>query len=173
MVVFALGAVILFFRKVRNHYYEVQREVSLADYEKPEQRRHLAVVPVAGINRIVLPAIEYARSIAPDVVAVTVNIDNQDRERLVERWSQWVPDVPLVVLESPYRSIHRPLIRLIKEISNWRGGEDLVTVVIPEYVPARWWHFFLHNQTSLILKASLLFAPRVIVTSIPHQLRRS
>lgn len=172
MVVFALGAVMFFFRKVRNHYYVVQREVSLADYEKPEPRRHLTVVPVAGISRVVLPAIEYARSIAPDVVAVTVNVDNQDRERLVERWSQWVPDVPLVVLESPYRSIHRPLVRMIEEMSSWRGGEDLVTVVIPEYVPSRWWHFFLHNQTSLLLKAALLFTPRVIVTSVPHQLRQ-
>lgn len=172
LIVVAIPTLVWVCRRVRNHYYLVAREMSLADYEKPEPRRHLAVVPVAGMNRVVLPAIEYARSIAPDVMAVTVNVDNQDGERLVERWSQWVPDVPLVVLESPYRSIHRPLIRLIEEISNWRGGDDLVTVVIPEYVPSRWWHFFLHNQTSLILKAALLFTPRVIVTSVPHQLRR-
>lgn len=172
MVIFALASVMLFFRKVRNHYYVVGRELSVADYEKPEARRHLAVVPVAGISRVVLPAIEYAQAIAQDVVAVMINVNNENREALLERWSQWAPEVPLVVLESPFRSIHRPLLRFIEEVAAWRGGDDLVTVVIPEYIPARWWQFFLHNQTSLILKGALLFKPKVIVTSIPYHLPR-
>jgi len=171
IIVVAIPAAVWLCRQVRQHYYVVGRELSLADYEKPEPRRHLAVVPVAGMNRVVLPAIEYARSIAQDVVAVTVNAGNESREQLTGRWSEWAPDVPLVVLDSPYRSITGPLIRFIEEIDGWRD-DDLVTVVIPEYVPAHWWELFLHNQTSLMIKAALLFKPKIIVTSVPHHFRR-
>lgn len=171
LVVVAIPAMVWLCRQVRQHYYVVGRELSLADYEKPAPRRHLAVVPVAGMNRVVLPAIEYARAIAQDVVAVTVNVNNEDREELLARWDAWAPDVPLVVLDSPYRSIHRPLIRFIEEIDSWRD-DDLVTVVIPEYIPARWWQLALHNQTSWLIKAALLFKPKIVVTSVPHHFRR-
>lgn len=171
LVIVAIPAQVWVCRKIRQHYYIVGRELSLADYDKPAPRRHLAVVPVAGMNRVVLPAIEYARAIAQDVVAVTVNVSNENREELQERWAAWAPDVPLVILESPYRSIHRPLIQFIEEIDKWRD-DDLVTVVIPEYVPARWWQLFLHNQTSLFIKAALLFKPKIVVTSVPYHLRR-
>jgi hypothetical protein len=90
---------------------------------------------------------------------------------LEQQWEEWVADVPLVILESPYRSIHRPLLLFIDEIQDWRE-DDVVTVVIPEFVARRWWHQFLHNQTSLLLKAALLFRPRIIVTSVPQHLRR-
>ncbi len=171
MVVVAIPGLVWVCRQIRQHYYVVGRELSLADYEKPAPRRHLAVVPVAGMNRVVLPAIEYARSIAQDVVAVTVDAGNESREQLTGRWSEWASDVPLVVLDSPYRSITGPLIRFIEEIDSWRD-DDLVTVVIPEYVPAHWWELFLHNQTSLMIKAALLFKPKIIVTSVPHHFRR-
>lgn len=171
LVVVAIPTLVWLCRQVREHYFVVGRELSLADYEKPVPRRHLAVVPVAGVNRVVLPAIEYARAIAQDVVAVTINVNNQDRDEVQARWSEWAPDIPLVVLDSPYRSVYRPLIRFIEEIDSWRD-DDLVTVVIPEYVPAHWWQLFLHNQTSLLLKAALLFKPKIVVTSVPHHLRR-
>ncbi|MFQ5816613.1 MAG: APC family permease [Terriglobia bacterium] len=171
LVVVAIPMLVWVCRRIRQHYYVVGRELSLADYEKPEPRRHLAVVPVTGMNRVVLPAIEYARSIAQDVVAVTVNINKEDREALLARWATWAPDIPLVVLDSPYRSIQRPLIRFIQEIDSWRD-DDLVTVVVPEYVPARWWQLFLHNQASLFIKAALLFKPKIIVTTVRHHLRR-
>lgn len=171
LVLGAIPLVVVACRSVRQHYYQVGREMSLADYEKPEELRHTAVVPVAGINKVVLSAIEYARSIAKDVIAVTVNVDNIDREKLLDQWHAWASDVPLVVLESPYRSIHRPLLRFIDEVENWRD-DDVVTVVIPEFVTRRWWHHFLHNQTSLLLKAALLFKPHIIVTSVPHHLRK-
>lgn len=171
LVVFALAALILLFRKIRNHYYVVTREMSLTDYEKPAELRHTALVPVAGMNKMVLRAIEYARSISKDVIAVTVNTDNQDRAELLERWQAWAPDVPLVILESPYRAIYRPLLRFIDELEGWRD-DDVITVVMPEFVSKRWWHHLLHNQTSLFLKAALFFKPKIIVTSIPYHLRK-
>ncbi len=171
MVVIALGALMYMFRRIRNHYFVVTRELSLTDYQKPEELRHTAVVPVAGINKMVLAAIEYARSISKDVVAVHVNRDGEHPEELHQQWHSWAPDVPLVILESPYRSIRGPLLRFIDEVRSWRD-EDVVTVVIPEFVSNRWWHHFLHNQTTAFLKVALLFKPHIIVTSVPHHLRR-
>ncbi|HXE76179.1 MAG TPA: APC family permease [Candidatus Xenobia bacterium] len=171
MVIVALAAIMFMFRRIRNHYFVVTRELSLMDYQKPEELRHTAVVPVAGINKMVLAAIEYARSISKDVIAVHVNRDGEHPEELQQQWHSWAPDVPLVILESPYRSIRGPLLRFIDEVRSWRD-EDVVTVVIPEFVSNRWWHHFLHNQTTAFLKVALLFKPHIIVTSVPHHLRR-
>jgi hypothetical protein len=157
--------------QLRRHYFQVGLEMSLTDYEKPRDLRHTAVVPVAGMNRVVLSAIEYARSISKDVLAVTVNVDQGDRNKLAHQWEEWVSDVPLVILESPYRSIHRPLLLFIQEMEDWRD-DDVVTVVVPEFVAKKWWHQFLHNQTSLFLKAALLFRPHIVVVSVRQHLRR-
>ena len=156
---------------IRRHYFIVGRDLSLADYEKPGELLHTAIVPVAGMNKMVLAAVEYARSISKDVIAVTVNVGGDDPDDLMERWEAWVPDVPLVVLHSPYRAIHRPLLRFIDEVEDWRD-DDVVTVVIPEFVPGRWWHQLMHNQTTLFIKAALLFKPGIVVTSVPHHLRQ-
>ena len=157
--------------QMRRHYFQVGREMSLTDYEKPQDIRHTAVVPVAGMNRMVLAAIEYARSISKDVIAVSVNVDRADPHKLEQEWEAWAPDVPLVVLESPYRSIHRPLLLFIRAVEDWKEN-DVVTVVMPEFVAKRWWHQFLHNQTSLFLKAALLFQPGIVVVSVRQHLRR-
>ena len=172
IILLAIPLLVLACRRVRDHYYVVSRELSLMDYEKPEELRHTAVVPVpAAPNKMVLAAIEYARSISKDVIAVHVNLYGDDHEQLQQQWHAWSPDVPLVVLDSPYRTVRRPLLQFIDEIHNWRD-EDVVTVVIPEFVTGRWWHHFLHNQTTAFLKLVLLFKPHVVVTSVPHHLRR-
>jgi len=171
LILVSIPLLVIACRAVRQHYYMTVRELSLADYEKPKEIRHTAIIPVAGMNKMVLAAVEYARSISRDVIAVTVNLDNEDREKLLEEWQARVPDVPLVILESPYRAIHRPLLRFIDEVESWRG-DDVVTVVIPEFVTKSWWHHFLHNQTTLFLKAALLFKPRIIVTSVPYHMQR-
>ena len=171
LVLLAIPTLVVINQLVRRHYYTVGRALSLAGYEKPKDLQHTAVVPVAATNKMVLGAIEYARSISRDVIAVRVNVDGQDRDKLQEEWQAWAPDVPLVVLNSPYRSILRPLLRFIDEVETWRD-DDVVTIVIPEFVSSSWWHQLLHNQTSLFMKAALLFKPRIIVTSVPHHLRQ-
>ena len=171
IIIAAIPIFVLVCWRIRRHYFTVGRDLSLADYEKPGELLHTAVVPVAGMNKMVLSAVEYARSISKDVIAVTVNVGGDEQEDMEERWEAWVPDVPLVVLNSPYRAIHRPLLRFIDEVEAWRD-DDVVTVVIPEFVPSRWWHQLMHNQTTLFIKAALLFKPNIVVTSVPHHLRQ-
>jgi hypothetical protein len=117
-----------------------------------------------------LSALEYAKSIAPDhVTAVYVEFDEEATKKLREKWEQWGNGVKLVVLASPYRSLTRPLLRYIDRVER-RAHDDIVTVVLPEFVPARWWQNLLHNQSSLMLKGALLFKKGIVVTNVPYHL---
>ncbi len=171
IVMLAIPLLVLVFRKTREHYFMSSQLLSLASFEPVRVARHTVIVPVAPVpNKVVLTAVEYARSISNDVIAVTVNIEGRDRGEIVTGWRRYVAEVPLIVLESPYRSVVQPLLRFIDEVNDLRP-EDKVTVLLPEFVPARWWHMLLHNQTSLQLKGALLFRQGIVVTSVPHHLR--
>ena len=171
MVLVAIPALVWMFMRIRRHYFEVATELSVATYDRLAQIHHTVVVPVPGVNRASLGAIEYARSLSDDVLAVQVNVDSEDPAKLEAQWKHWVDDVPLVVLNSPYRSILKPLIRFIDEMGQFREN-DIVTVLLPEFVPSKWWHRLLHNQNGLILRGVLSFKPNVVVTSVRHHMKR-
>lgn len=170
-VLIATPAFVWLFLRIRRHYFQVTTDLSVASYDRMRELKHTVVVPIAGINVVSLGAIEYARSISKDVIAVQVNVDDADRDKLVEQWEHWVTDVPLVVLNSPYRSILRPLLKFIDEVEDFRD-DDVVTVLLPEFVPAHWWQQLLHNQNGLILRGALMFKPKVVVTSVRRHLRK-
>ena len=171
LVIVAIPCCVFAFRKIRQHYFDVTRSLSLADYEHPVGARHTVIVPVpASPNRMVLAALKYAKSISPDVLAVHIESEKQERSEALAAWKRFVSDVPLIVLDSPYRSVLRPFLGFVDEISDARPDHE-ITVIIPEFVSDRWWHSLLHNQTSLLLKGALLFRPGIIVTSVPYHLR--
>lgn len=171
LVIFAVPAVMWIFWKTRRHYFLAAKQLSLSGAERTRVSRHTVIVPVANTpNRVVLTAVEYAMSISRDVIPVTVNTDGRSHDEIRQGWRRIFPDADLVILDSPYRSVAQPLLRFIDEIEDLRQ-DDKVTVLLPEYVPARWWHNLLHNQTSLVLKGALLFKPRIVVTSVPTHLR--
>jgi amino acid transporter len=172
-VLLLIPVLVLIFRAIQKHYQNVAQQLSLTNATLPiPLRRHTAVVLVSSIHKGVLPALQYARSIAPDnVTAVYVDLDPESTEKLRTRWCDWGCDIPLVVLESPYRSLLTPLLGYIEELEN-RYGDDVVTVVLPEFVPAHWWEHLLHNQTGLLVKTALMFRRGSIVTSVPYRLER-
>jgi amino acid transporter len=171
VIVLAVPAIMYLFWKTRRHYYLVTKQLSLQDFDRPQVTRHTVIIPVpSAANRVILTAVEYATSISKDVIAVTVNTDAHPHKEILESWKRFVDDVPLVILDSPYRSVTRPVLRFIDEIEDLRA-DDKVTVLLPEFVPAKWWHNFLHNQTVLALKTALLFRPGIVVTNVPHHLK--
>ena len=176
-VVVVIGLIVLMFRSINWHYRMVASQLALGKTPKALQvGRHRVIVPVSGIHRGVLPALEYARGICGDagegcVNAVYVEINPQATAELRREWEKWGMGIRLEVVESPFRSITTPLLDYIKSEARRQDG-GMTTVVLPEFVPARWWQHLLHNQTSFLIKAKLLFNPRVIVTSVPYHLRR-
>jgi amino acid transporter len=172
LVVVMIPLLVLMFHAIHKHYVSVATQLSLEAIDDTlEPIRHAVVVPVSGIHRGVVAALRYAKSISPgNVRAVYVDTDEEATGILKDRWQRMNFDIPLEVLQSPYRELTRPLLRYINRIA-CNNGDDLVTVVLPEFVPARWWQHLLHNQSSLLLKAALLFKDRIIVTNIPYHLK--
>jgi hypothetical protein len=127
------------------------------------------LVLVGDVHRGVLGAIRYARAISPDARAVYVEIDADSRRRLEHRWAKWAGGMPLVVLRSPYRSVVGPLLEYVDRLQR-EAPDSLVTIVLPEFLPGRWWQQLLHNQTALLIKGALLFHRGVIVTDVPYHL---
>jgi amino acid transporter len=172
IVIVLIPILVMMFRAVHWHYVDIARQLSTDGFEKLRPIRHEVIVPISGIHRGVVRALEYAKSIAPDhVTAVYVDLDDEATRKLREKWKQWGGGVELVVLASPYRSLIRPLTRHIERIRK-QHNNDMLTVVLPEFVTARWWHQLLHNQSSLLLKGALLFKKGVIVTSVPYHLEK-
>jgi amino acid transporter len=161
---------VLFFRITRQHYDGVAAQLTLRGWNSRGPRRNTVLVPISGIQRAVVEAVDYAKSLSPDVKAVYVNIDPATTEQLKRQWTEYEDNVPLVVLDSPYRSLMEPLLEYIEHVYAERPG-DYVTIVLPEFVPARWWHHLFHNQRALLIKGALLFKPNTVVTSVPFHLR--
>jgi len=171
IVVVLIPLLVTLFRAVHRHYVDVARQLTTEGLAKLRPIRHEVIVPVSGIHRGVLRALEYAKTIAPEhVTAVYINLDEEATQKLRSKWSDWVEGVELVVIASPYRSLVGPLIRYLDRRLKQHANQ-MVTVVLPEFVPAKWWHHLLHNQSSLLLKGAMLFKPNVIVTSVPYHLK--
>src|SRR5215208_6642148 len=172
IVVVVIPLLVLLFKAIHNHYATVARQLSTEGLEQLGPVKHTVVVPISGIHRGVVHALQYARSIASDrVQAVYVDFEEEATASLTDKWERWGAGVQLVVLPSPYRELTRPLLRHINRIAR-ENNNDIITIVLPEFIPARWWQHFLHNQSSLLLKGSLLFKKGVIVTSVPYHLEQ-
>ena len=172
IVVLLIPMLVMMFRAVHRHYQEVAMQLTTAGFEELRPIKHEVIVPISGIHRGVIRALEYARSIAPGhVTAVYVDLDEEATKTLREKWRTLAGDIELVILASPYRALTRPLLRFIDRVER-AHRDDLITIVLPEFVPAKWWQHLLHNQSSLMLKGALLFKEGVIVTNVPYHLKR-
>ncbi|HEV2905438.1 MAG TPA: APC family permease [Pyrinomonadaceae bacterium] len=172
IVVVIIPLLVALFRAIHRHYMDIAAQLTTEGFPKVQPVRHEVIVPISGIHRGVLQALEYAKTIAAGghVTALYINLDEEATQKLRAKWGGFVEGIELVVIASPYRSLVAPLVRYIDRRLKLHP-QKLVTVVLPEFVPARWWHNLLHNQTSLMLKGALLFKPNVIVISVPYHLR--
>jgi amino acid transporter len=170
IVVLVIPILVLFFKTIHRHYVMVARQLSTNGLAPLRPIKHTVIVPISGIHRGVVNALQYAQSIASDKVqAVYVDFEEEVTATLKDKWERWGAGIQLVVLPSPYRELTRPLVRYINRVAR-DNADDIITVVLPEFIPAKWWQHILHNQSSLLLKGSLLFKKGVIVTSVPYHL---
>jgi len=164
---------VLQFRRIRYHYVIVGRQLSLNGPPQPipPVYSHRVIIPVSGIHKGVIEALNYARSISKDVTACYIDITPRITQRIVGEWERYGMGVELKILRSPYRSVIRPLLDFIEEESQ-RNPNGMITIIIPEFVTARWWQTVLHNQTAIIIRAALSFKRRIVVTSVRYHLNR-
>lgn len=171
IVVVLIPFIVALFLLVHRHYQETAMQLSLDDYGAPPRiRRHRVIVPVAGVHRGVLEALNYALSLSTDVTAVYVETDPAETAKVRAKWARWGDGVRLVVLASDYRSIIEPLLQYLDKIDACQR-DDVITVVMPQFLASKWWHNILHNQTAFLVRLALLFRRGMVVTDVPYRLK--
>lgn len=177
LVVVAIPLVVTLFAVIHQHYQYVAQRLSIQELAprsyisvpKPEIITHPAVVVVGQLNRGTVEALDYARTIADEIVAVHVDIGSTDRQKLQEKWQNLESDIPLEIIDSPYRSVIEPIVDFVGQFQESRPGV-FTTIIIPVFVPRNWWDSILHNQTTLFLKTALRAKKSRIVTTVRYYL---
>ncbi|RPJ01721.1 MAG: APC family permease, partial [Chloroflexi bacterium] len=168
IVLLLLPVMVVIFSRIHHHYLDLAARLSLERYgEPPRVRRQCIIIPVSGVHRGTLEALRYARSLSDDITAVHVSIDPVEADAVRQKWELWGGGLRLVILESPYRLLLEPLLQYIAEIAAQRQPDETITIVVPQFVPGRWWQNFLHNQTAIMLRLALLFRRGIVITDIP------
>jgi amino acid transporter len=172
MVILLLPLLVMMFRAIHQHYLSLGRQLRvpldcpLAPFK---QVKHTIIVPVSGINNAVANTLRYARTLSDNIICVHVSLDPEAGKKVKARWKKWNCGLELHVVDSPYRELIRPLVNFIEQVDA-QDPEDLVTVLIPEFVAHTWWHYLLHQQTGVILRTMLLLRKRWVVTGVPYHL---
>jgi hypothetical protein len=174
MVLIFIPALIAMMMFIRNQYASSARQLEMRPGGAvPQPHRHnRVVIPIPGVNRAVVQALNVARSITTDIRAVYISDDPEGSHEIREHWAQSVPDVPLVVVESPYRALIAPLVAYLDVLDrSWPAEteEPITFVLIPEYVARSWWERMLYNQAAKQLRATLLGRPHTVVINVPYR----
>jgi len=170
IVIVVIPIIVVLFKAIKHHYASVAEGLKVPLDYKPRRMNHTVVVLVGTVHRGVLEALAYAKSLSPNrLIAVSIVSDDEEQERIEAQWRARGIDVPLEIVHSPYRELTGPILRFIDELDA-RYQNDIITVVLPEFVVGSWWSQLLHNQSALFLKGRLLFRKGTVVTSVPYHL---
>ena len=173
IVLILTPTLVTIFFAIHHHYKSLAKDLSLDNYGAPPRiPRHRVILPISGVHRGSLAALRYAKALTHDVTAVHISTDATETEKLRSKWDIWGDGVRLVILESPYRLLLEPLLAYIEEIAANRQPNEIITIIVPQFVPKRWYHNLLHTQTALWLRLALLFQPGIVITDVPYQIEQ-
>lgn len=170
IVLIIIPALVMAFFTISRHYTDLASRLTLDDFQGlPATRsRHRVILPLSGVHQGTLEALRYAKLLSDDVTAVHVSIDESESEKLQAKWKTWGEGTRLVILDSPFRLFIEPLLTYIEEIINNRQPSESITIVVPQFMPAKRWHSALHMQTAEVLRQELLSKHGVVVTDVPY-----
>ena len=170
VVLIVIPLLVAFFYAIHRHYRSLSAALSLEHFGPPVRvDRHRVILALSGVHRGTVAGLHYARSLSDDVTAVYVAHEPELAAAVQQKWGQWGAGVRLVIVNSQYRLLIEPLVSYIRELASKSQPNEVITVVVPQFVPIRRWHNILHAQTALMLRMALLFQPGVVITSIPYQ----
>jgi amino acid transporter len=170
IVLVIIPSLVVVFSAIHRHYKRLASLLSLDDFGAPPRlSRHRVILLVSGVHRGTLAALRYAKALSDDITAVHVSIDDDETSKTRRKWDEWGEGVRLVILDSPYRLLLEPLLHYIEDLDAQRQPNDTITVVVPQFVPKKWYHNLLHTQTALLLRMVLLFRTGIVITDVPYQ----
>lgn len=167
VTVFAVGGVMVMFWIVSKHYQQSKGSLALTPEDKVPTRRTVALLLVPRMHKGILDSISYAKSLTQDVRALHVTIDAKAVASFKKEWIAFGSDLPMVILESPYRSLVEPILEYI-DATLEEDPDLMVTVIVPQGVPSKWWHTLLHNNAAVWIKRALGRRKRVVVTNVRY-----
>ena len=170
IVLILTPSLVAIFSGIHRHYTNLAKLLSLENFGAPPRiMRHRVILPISGVHRGSLSALQYARTLSSDITAVHVCTDLDEAIKIQQKWEKWGDGIRLVLLDSPYRLLAEPLLEYIEELANQRQPNETITIVVPQFVDKRWMHNLLHTQTALWLRLALLFKPGIVITDVPYQ----
>jgi hypothetical protein len=170
VVILVIPALVMVFFAIHRHYRALAQQLSLEDFGPPARvDRHRVILPISGVHRGTVQGLRYARALSEDVTAIYVSTDPEQTAAVQKKWGLWGAGVRLVVLSSPYRLLLEPIVAYVKEISARRQPNEVITIVVPQFVPRKRWHNLLHAHTAITLRLALLFERGIVITSVPYQ----
>jgi amino acid transporter len=170
VVLIIIPTLVAIFFGIHRHYKNLAQKLSLEHFGPPPViPRHRVILPVSGVHRGTLAALRYANTLTDDITAVHISIDSDEAEKIQRKWETWGEGVRLVILDSPYRLFLEPLLEYIELIANQTQPNEIITIVVPQFVPRRWYHNLLHTQAAFWLRLALLFKRNVVITDVPYQ----
>ncbi|WP_371377696.1 APC family permease [Sporomusa aerivorans] len=178
IVLIFIPAMIYIFKTIHRHYITTgqQLRASTADFMEQldiHQPRNLIIVPISGITKVVAASLRYSKAIGGDIIALYIYSEEEERQKFEEKWKALnLEGVTLHVLYSPYRSIVQPILGYVSELEMQKTIYNYITIVIPEFEPAKLWHRLLHNQTGWILRTLLILRENVIVSTLPYHFKK-
>ncbi|KAF0108673.1 MAG: amino acid permease-associated region [Anaerolineaceae bacterium] len=173
IVILLVPALVFIFFRIHHHYKDVAANLSLEDYgEAPRVQRNRVLLLISGVHRGVTHALRYARSFSNDITAVYVSTDPLEDEKLKKKWATWGDGVRLHIIESPYRRLLEPLTAYIDQMADTLGPEEMLTVVVPQFIPQRGIYSGLHMNTAALLRKALLKQRDIVIMEVPYHLSR-
>ena len=170
IIIFVIPSLIAIFLAIHRHYTKLAQKLTLDEYRNtPGSTRHRVILLIAGVHRGSLAALKYAQMLSKDVTAVHVSMDPDEAQRVQEKWSVFGTGTRLVILNSPYRLLIEPVMEYVEMLLAARQSNETITIVVPQFVPGKWWENILHNQTALLLRFGLLFKQGVVIVEVPYQ----
>ncbi|HSQ40623.1 MAG TPA: permease, partial [Anaerolineales bacterium] len=171
IVLIVTPLLMVFFKLIKRHYREIAKRLSLDHYAPPARHvtRHRVIMPVSGVHQGTLEGLRYARLLSHDITVVHVSIDPDETEKLQKKWNTWGDGVRLLILDSPYRLFVEPLLQYIDEILAQRQSNEVITIVVPQFVAGSPIESALHMNTADMLRKELLNTPGIVITDVPYQ----
>lgn len=175
IVLILIPILVFIMASIKKHYNQVaeQLKVLTNDLENTaldKKFTHIVIVPIASLNKASLSALQYARSITDDVIALSVSANKEEMEKLKEKWNKLNTDIFLVSKYSTYRQVITPLLQYLGAISDAASDTEKITVLMPQFITHKWWGNLLHNHTGFFIRENLLRKSNIIISTYPYHL---
>jgi hypothetical protein len=171
VVIVLTPLLVTIFFSIHHHYKHLAKQLSLENHP-PHRRisRNRVIMPVSGVHSGTLSALQFASTLSDDITVVHISIDPNETKKVKEKWEIWGDGYRLVVLNSPYRLFLEPLLEYIEKISVIQAPNEIITIVVPQFVPKHWWTNLLHMRTAESLRKALLHRKNIVITEVPYQI---